>query len=90
MGGLDTSVRSSDCEEKKDIFHFKKVNEIFAAALTLFLSVRLTSSMMMDGFLELLGLGIVLSWTVDAFLFLDIRSVNVDPFLARGPPSGTV
>lgn len=51
----------------------------------------LTSSMMIEGFLKLeLDLGIPFSCTVDTFLVLDSRSVNVEPFLPRGLPSGTV
>lgn len=47
--------------------------------------------MMIEGFLKLeVDFGIPFSWIVDAFLFLLSRSVNVDPFLARGVPSGTV
>lgn len=40
--------------------------------------------MMIEGFLKLEGeaLGIALSCAEDTFLFLDSRSVNVDPFLA--------
>lgn len=45
--------------------------------------------MMIDGFLKLV-LGAPKSGAVDTFLFLDSMSVNVDPFLARGFPSGTV
>lgn len=43
--------------------------------------------MMMEGFLRL-EVGGALS--VAAFLFLVSRSVNVEPFLVRGLPSGTV
>lgn len=43
--------------------------------------------MMMEGFL---AVGFEISGAVDTFLLLDSRSVKVDPFLARGFPSGAV
>lgn len=47
--------------------------------------------MMIEGFLKLeVDFWLSMTGTLDAFLFLDSRSVNVDPFLVRGLPSGTV
>lgn len=46
---------------------------------------------MTEGFLvREVGSGIPFSGTVEVFLFLVSRSVNMDPFLVRGPPSGAV
>ena len=45
--------------------------------------------MIIEGFRRL-DFGITFSGTVDAFLFLESRSVKVEPFLACGLLSGTV
>lgn len=53
--------------------------------------VLLTSSMMMEGFLAPeADLKLSFSLAAEGFLFLDRRSVNVEPFLARVLASGTV
>lgn len=74
------------CVKKK-----KWRREKFTETLRYFLGLRLTSSMMTEGFLKPeVGFWVLFSWTAGAFLFLDKRSVNMELFLRCAGSSGTV